>query len=152
LIFSGFNNEEIKLCKSKKMLKKKVGFTLIEIMVTIAIIGILAAVVMVSMSSYAKKARASRALAQASSVIPSMISCWGNGGTVNSSGQICSLGSGYGSWPTLPSGYSFSGVTGTSSSSFYFSVTGESQTICCNSAMNSCGMVNSGVCNESTTW
>ncbi|MDI6777593.1 MAG: type II secretion system protein [Patescibacteria group bacterium] len=128
------------------------AFTLIEIMVAIAIVSILAAAVLVSMQSYGVKGRSSRALAQASSALPSMVSCWGNSGTVSDSpGDICSGKSAYGNWPTLPNGYSFSAVTGTSSSSFYFTVTGESQTICCNSAMNSCGII-TGACDASATW
>jgi len=128
----------------------KKGFTLIEILVAIAIVGILAAVVLVSMQSYGAKARLSRAMAQASSVISSLVSCAGNGGTPSFSGQICSLGSGYGDWPTFPSGYSVNSSDWTSASSWYFSVTGESQTICCNSKMNSCGIT--GTCDATTTW
>lgn len=138
---------------------KNGAFTLIELMVAIAIIGILAAVVLVSMQGYAKKARASRAMAQASSVIPSLVSCWGNGGTKQDApGDICSGKSSYGQWPVLSDNYSFSAVTGTSSSSFYFSVISDSShddvKICCNSKMNSCGQVGSAsaACAASTTW
>jgi len=135
------------------MKKTNFGFTLIEIMVAIAIVGILAAVVLVQFSSYGKKARASRALAQASSVMSAMYSCWGNGGDVTSGTNICSLGSSYGTWPVLPSGYSYSGNSITkaqSASPWAFSVTGESQTICCNSRMNSCGQPSS--CSVDATW
>lgn len=146
--------------KIDKMETKNQAFSLIEIMVAIAIVGILAAVVLVSMRGYGEKARASRALAQASSVIPSMVSCWVNAtGTehVDSSdptsggGDICDISSSYGQWPALPSPYTFSAVTGTSASSFFFTVSGESQTICCNSAMKSCGII-TGACGAGTTW
>jgi prepilin-type N-terminal cleavage/methylation domain-containing protein len=128
------------------------AFTLIEILVAIAIIAILAAIILVSMSTYGKKARASRAMAQASSVIPAMVSCAGNGGTPAFSGDICSLGSGYGSWPAFPDDYSVNASDWTSASSWYFSVHSDddSQTICCDSAMNSCGQPSS--CSASATW
>ncbi|MFH0929655.1 MAG: type II secretion system protein [Candidatus Moraniibacteriota bacterium] len=134
----------------------KTGFTLIEVMVAIAIIGILAAVVTVSMSSYGKKARASKAMAQASSAIPSMVSCAGNIGNsaVRFSGYICgSSNQGYGSWPVFPSGYSVNASDWTSSSNWYFRVysSADSQTICCNSAMNSCGQP-SVACSATAIW
>lgn len=76
------------------MKKNTNAFSLIEIMVAIAIVGILAAVVLVSMQGYGARARATKALAQLSSMIPSMYSCWGNGGEVNlpplSGGQLTS--------------------------------------------------------------
>ena len=145
-----------KLSNKRNLLVR--GFTLVELLVVIAIIGILAAVVLVSMSTFGKKARASRAMSQASSVIPSMVSCWGNVGTVQASsptsggGDICSLSTNYGKWPALPTNYIFSAVTGTTISSWYFSVTNteSSPTICCNSAMNSCGTPAS--CIATTTW
>ncbi|MCX6763056.1 MAG: prepilin-type N-terminal cleavage/methylation domain-containing protein [Candidatus Moranbacteria bacterium] len=131
------------------------AFTLIELMIAIAIIGILAAAVLASMSSYGKKARSSRAMAQASSAIPSMVSCWGNGGNVNSGTNICSIGSGYGAWPTLPTGYSYSGNSITNAQSvnpWVFSVTNteSAPAVCCNSKMSSCGMPDS--CDASATW
>ncbi len=131
------------------------GFTLIEIMVAIGIVGILAAVVLTTMSSYGKRARASRALAQASSVIPSLVSCAGNGGTpnLNGTGDLCSLSSSYGSWPTWPSSdYGVDGSNWTSSSNWYFKVKVESgmNAICCNSKMNSCGQP--ATCDASATW
>ncbi len=134
------------------------GFTLIEIMVAIGIVGILAAVVLTTMSSYGKRARASRALAQASSVIPSLVSCAGNGGTpnLNGTGDLCSLSSSYGSWPTFPSGYGVATAeptpNWTSSSNWVFKVSssGDSQSICCNSKMNSCGQP--ATCDASATW
>ena len=137
------------------MKKNNKAFTLIELLVVIAIIGILAAVVLVQMSSYGKKARASRALAQASSAMPSMVSCWGNGGDVASGTNICSIGSGYGVWPTLPTGYGYSGNSITkaqSASPWFFSVTNteSAPTVCCNSKMSSCGMPST--CDVNAIW
>lgn len=128
-------------------MKNNKAFTLIEIMVAIAIVGILAAVVLVSMKSYGAKGRSTKALAQLSSAIPSMISCWGNAGTVNapsSGGDICSLAASYGQWPATSgdlSSYSY-GSSVSSKSSWYISLTSgssdDNKRICCNSTMNSC--------------
>lgn len=136
-------------------MKNNKAFTLIEIMVAIAIVGILAAVVMVSMQSYAVKGRSARAMAQASSAITSMVSCWGNGGGVRTSGSgnICDIGAGYGTWPVMTLiGYSYAGIPGAKSSTWSFTVSNATDgvTICCNSTMNSCGIPAS--CSASTTW
>ncbi|TSA45765.1 type II secretion system protein [bacterium] len=131
------------------MKKNKAAFTLIEIMVAIAIVAILASVVLVSMKSYGAKGRSTKALAQLSSAIPPMISCWGNGGTItvppnNSSRDICSLAASYGQWPATSgdlSSYSY-GSSVSSKSSWYISFTSgssdDNKRICCNSTMNSC--------------
>ncbi|MCX6766545.1 MAG: type II secretion system protein [Candidatus Moranbacteria bacterium] len=134
---------------------KDKAFTLIEIMVAIAIVGILAAVILVSMNAYGAKARSSRAMAQASSALSAMASCWGNGGDVVSGTNICSIGSSYGTWPTLPTGYSYSGNSITKAQSvnpWVFSVTNteSAPTVCCNSKMNSCGQPSS--CDVNATW
>jgi prepilin-type N-terminal cleavage/methylation domain-containing protein len=127
------------------------GFTLVEIMVAIGIVSILAAVVLVSMQGYGAKARAARALAQASSVISPMVSCNGNGGTpqFGASGTDLCTGitnaSNYGKWPTFPEGYGLNENEWNSVGSWHFSITGESQIICCNSKMNSCGII-TGTC------
>jgi prepilin-type N-terminal cleavage/methylation domain-containing protein len=149
----------MKIENSKLKIAKHDAFTLIEILVAIAIVGILAAVVMVSMQSYAKKARASRALAQASSVIPSLVSCAGNYSKddVNFSGQICDSSANYGTWPTWPSSaYAVASNNPTpyytSSSDWVFKVTVESgDAICCNSTMNSCGQP-TVACDKNATW
>lgn len=138
-----------------KLRKNSQAFTLIEILVAITIVAILASVVLVSMKSYAVKARSAKALGQASSTIPSMVSCWGNGGSVRSSGSgdICDIGPGYGAWPDLSTiGYSYNSIPSAKSSSWFFTVAGDSLTICCNSTMNSCGVLDSGSCDAAKTW
>ena len=57
------------------MKNKKSGFTLIELMVAIAIIGILAVVVLASMSSYGDRARTTATLQLASSIMPAAMDC-----------------------------------------------------------------------------
>jgi len=154
-------NSKFKILRQRRislwLKNSRLGFTLIEIMVAIAIVGILAAVVLVQFSSYGKKARASRAMAQASSAMPAMVSCWGNGGDVQSGTNICSLGANYGTWPILPDSYSYKNNAITkadSSSPWRFSVESDGShdniTICCNSKINSCGQPDS--CDVNSTW
>ena len=135
------------------MRMNKKGFTFIELLVVIAIIGILAAVVIFYSTNFTKRARSTRAMAQASSGIPAMISCWGNSGKVNSSGQICTLGSSYGNWPTMPMDYTYSGIPSDKTNSWFFTVSSikDNMIICCNSTMNSCG-IPSGACSATATW
>ncbi len=137
-----------------RIISKK-AFTLIEIMVAIAIIGIMVGVVLVSMREYAKRARSSKALAQLSSVIPAMYSCWGNGKEVknpSSGGYICKEpGSGganiagYGNWPTAGTGtdlssYSYSQSIDNTNKTFFVRLTSndDDSRVCCNSAMKNC--------------
>ncbi len=94
---------------------KKNGFTLIEIFLAIAIIGILAAVVLINLSGYRASTRASKLNSSLSSVIPSMQSCWAFGGQVyapSNNAQICELASSYGNWPNVSvDGYSYSDIS-----------------------------------------
>lgn len=98
------------------MKKSNYAFTLIELLVAIAIIGILAGVVLVSMSSYAKRARETAALQIASSVMPAAMQCALRGQSISgnsspiggdasgepkpSTGQTICSGSSF-TWPDL---------------------------------------------------
>lgn len=97
----------------KRFMRQK-GFTLTEIMVAIAIVGILAAIVLVSMGSYRKRARSAKLAGSLNSAVTSMQSCWTfAGGDIYipaSNSNICYLGSStsqqnsasqYGKWPDL---------------------------------------------------
>jgi|GEM_PF-655848 len=85
---------------------KKSGFTLIELLVVIAIIGILAGVILVSLSSQRTKARATNALRAGSSILPAFVECSLRGKTIpqiadqiNGGQEICSGSGVY--WPSL---------------------------------------------------
>jgi len=135
-------NSKFKIQNSRK------AFTLIEILVAIAIVGILAVVVLVSMTASRSKARSAKALASLSSAIPSMVSCWGNGGIVSSpssGGNICSLAASYGQWPQTAgdlSSYSYAGSVSSKTSWYVMLTSGtDDRRICCNSAMNNCKLL-----------
>jgi prepilin-type N-terminal cleavage/methylation domain-containing protein len=154
---------------SKKINENK-GFTLIELMVAMVIIAILAAIVLMQMQGYAKDARSSKALGQISSAIPSLVSCWGNGGTVNAPGgtytsggsvngmgnnPICNIGgtdiSSYGLWPNFNKagtdmanyyyGYTDVNPAGGWCIRFYSAWNRDDVAICCNSSMNGCQII-----------
>lgn len=61
------------------------GFTLVELMVVIAIIGIMAGVVTVNMKGSVDKSKRASALTTASSVLPELVTCADDGGVAPSS-------------------------------------------------------------------
>jgi len=91
------------------MKKNTKGFTLVELLVVIAIIGILASVVLASLSSQRIKAQQTRAVQSVKSDVPLAMECFMKGNTVNvptSGGFICGS-----SGPTWPASADLPGCT-----------------------------------------
>jgi len=94
-----------------KMRKMK-GFTLIELLLVIAIIGILAAAILVGISGQREKARKTQLLEGIKSVMPYAIECYMLGGTINdytAGNDVCTVG-GEIKWPDLDSNLGVSQV------------------------------------------
>lgn len=71
--------------KDKIYSLRKKGFTLVEIMIVIAIIGILAGVVTMSSASSVEKSKRSAAITTMSSLLPELVICADDGGYAKSS-------------------------------------------------------------------
>lgn len=133
------------------------GFTLIELMIVIAIIGILAGVVTVSMKSSVDKSKRASALTSAASVLPELVTCEDDGGFTSNrtsptsgGGVICVTTSGGSTavsghdaqWPDISqTGWSYSATAGTINSAYSFTLTktdGPNSPITCTLASNGC--------------
>lgn len=95
--------------KGKTTFVSSQGFTLVEILLVIAIIGILAATLFVGLGGQRKRARAHATLESIHSVLPYAVDCYMKNdqpirGAVAS--DICNPSNGF-VWPALPNGCSY---------------------------------------------
>lgn len=144
--------------KLNKM-KKEEGFTLVELLLVLAIISILSGTILVSVTSHKAKAHQSRMLAQLAGAIQNMVLCRSDQGAItepNTStggGNICSLGVNYGTWPVVGTngfGAYVSDAAFEDGGWFVHTDDGIAR-ICCNSGSNQChSLVTGALCTNTS--
>ncbi len=138
---------------NKSIFKTNQGFTLIELMTVMAIIGILASAIMISLSVQKKRATVNKVLTEMSGIMENIYLCKSDDGTVNAPGatggnDICSINGNYGKWPKIDGdGFSYPTGINFSTSTWYYSAIPSDhtmETVCCNSTSGKCGKVSGG--------
>lgn len=144
----------------EKNQKQNKGFTLIELMVVIAIIAILAAAILVGVSGQRKKARETRVLSEVSGVIQPMLMCWSDGGfpyppSYFGGNNICRNLPAYGTWPKIDgSNFVYYGSNIGGSGDWVIRIIDADSmkvAICCNSKTSQCFKMDGGTCDKNTS-
>ena len=132
--------------KNKNKLQTKKAFTLMELLIVIAIIGILSGVVLVSTGSGVEKAKRASALTTAASILPELVACQDDGASVlayASGGKICNDSGHSVTWPNVSAktGYAFNAAAATNAQilTYTYTLTKTGQTtITCSYVTNDC--------------
>jgi prepilin-type N-terminal cleavage/methylation domain-containing protein len=136
---------KIKFEKNAFQLNEK-AFTLIELLITIGIIGILSGIVLVSTQGSVEKSKRASAMTTLSSVLPEMVACQDDGGAINAYNTASKICNGTGHtvlWPPVitKTGYTVNAAAATNlqivNYTFTATKTGQ-QTITCSYATNDC--------------
>ena len=122
------------------------GFTLVELLIVIAIIGVLAGVVMVSSAGSVEKSKRASAMTTMSSVLPELVACQDDGfglNAYNTASTICNDASHTVKWPDIntKTGYTVTAGAATNAQilSYTFTAAKTGQiTITCSYATNDC--------------
>lgn len=145
---------------AKKSNKK--GFTLVELLLVLAIISILSGTILITVSSHKKRAEEAKMQAQLAGAISDVILCRSDDGVVATphgtagSINICSLGGAYGKWPATGGTTGFGNYASGAASTFadgtwFVSVDDTTAMICCNSGSNQCHHLSTGsTCDKDT--
>jgi prepilin-type N-terminal cleavage/methylation domain-containing protein len=152
--------------KNKNQIINNQGFTLIELMTVMAIIGILASAIMISLSVQKRRAASGKVLTEMSAVMQNIYLCKSDDGTVEiptTGGDVCSFNGvanpNYGQWPALGGneGLSNSYTRGSdfNGNNWFYGVNadasaGGEDNICCNAISGKCGKIGTDVCDGTT--
>ena len=148
------------------MTKNKKGFTLIELLIVIAIIGILAATVMVSLGNARKKARTAAVQSTLSSILPSIYMCFDEGNNITAPAASANICAGTTTltedYPILDAGSTkgwvwTAGGTGSATTGAFVIAANDggtastNQLVCCNSNINACKVLAGNATCSATT-